>query len=240
MFYRKVREPRSETELQSIANWAMRKGIHRLNKRMKKKYGMSLEDVFLQEEPDEYADEYEEEFVDDMDGSGEDYYDEEYDEVDQFFDENPDDQNAEYDDGYYEDEYGDEYYSDGGMAGEEYETGYAEEYEASDYDATPVDGIDVEDDVDPVENSMVTKLQRFYAKHDPTKGENGKIVRANIEYILNHGVEAFNRILVQKYGESLNSLLGRKQTLSKFKQNKRSRAGSEKSENAHAMIEGVL
>jgi len=237
-FYRKVGERKSDIDISNIANWAFRKGIHRLNKRMKKKYGMNLEDMFYQEEPDADAEEYEEEYEEELDGSGgEGYDDDDYsyennnggsyadvveaeNSVDRFLEDSP----SEAEDSY---------------IGEDLVSEYADEYDNS--MVTAVEAVEEEEE-DPMATSMVTKLQKFYARHDPIKGSNGKVVRANIEYILNNGVEAFNRILIEKYGESLNSLLGRKKTLAKFKKAKEQKTHSKKAslEDAHAQLHSVL
>lgn len=50
IFYHKVGEDRSEAELTRIALYAMEKGLQKLNRRLKKKYGKSLEDVFAMDE----------------------------------------------------------------------------------------------------------------------------------------------------------------------------------------------
>mmetsp|Transcript_11609 Transcript_11609/g.20630 ORF Transcript_11609/g.20630 Transcript_11609/m.20630 type:complete len:599 (+) Transcript_11609:313-2109(+) len=49
------------------------------------------------------------------------------------------------------------------------------------------------------------RLRRFYAKKDPTRNTKTNIER-DVRTILNNGVDSFNHRLMQKYGESLNSL----------------------------------
>lgn len=241
LFYERVGAAKNDIQIANIADWALQKGIGRLNKKMKKKYGISLEDVYLVEAPVEDGDEDEE-------GKEEEYDDE---------DEEVASQDLEAD---YREEEELEIGLDN-LASEK----TIEVFAITEEDEKILDGInfeleeeaeeeerrgkgrssflDIEEEnveeekkVDILSNNLVKKIQTFYRRHNPEYGANLANIKKDVDFVLQNGVERYNRELIEKYGESLRSVLGRKQTLAKFKVDKkngfrdsrdaRSRAGS--------------
>lgn len=170
VFYEQVNETRTEVELTEIVSWTFRKGVAKLNKKMKKKYGKSLEDLFITEE---HASEYGEvEQVGTV-----------YSQSDQFSEVESIIEPEQFDE----------------------EEGHDSSEEDPFPERGPKSAMNSETNTH-LEADLRKKLRVFYRKHDRKKLKNQQLLDGTIEYILLHGVDRFNEELLEKYGESLNSL----------------------------------
>ena len=236
MFYERVGAAKNDVQISNIADWALQKGLDRLNKKMKKKYGISLEDVYLVEAPVEEEEEIEEEEYDDEDEEvasqdlEAEYREEE--ELELGLDRLASDRTIEV----FAITEEDEKILDGINFELEEEAEENERRGRSSFLDIEEEKEEEEKKVDILSNNLVKKIQTFYQRHNPQYGSNLANIKKDVDFVLQNGVEKYNRQLVEKYGESLRSVLGRKQTLAKFKVDKkngfrdsrdaRSRAGS--------------
>eukprot|EP00924_Labyrinthula_sp_SR-Ha-C_P001094 augustus_masked-scaffold_7-processed-gene-13.11-mRNA-1 protein AED:0.01 eAED:0.01 QI:138/1/1/1/0/0.5/2/97/617 len=181
LFYSAVGEVRTEVEVSNIAEWAFRKGLKKLNKLLKQKYGKNLEDHFLLEEESESEpeDEHEEEHVN-------------------------------------------EYFRK--TTHEDYQEVHQPNQTGKRVDVPEIDsfhdhGEEEEENKPAVQKPLVDQLKTFYKFHDPEKQNDGALIRSNVLFILQNGIDKFNKALMEHYGESLNGAVGRKKSRSPYKSN---------------------